>query len=164
MMDLVAIAQLALLSITLSVITIVDIRTQTIPDIATAVLAVGGLMFQAVVSPEAFQWAMAGGLLYFLFFWAVRQGHWRVTGRLGMGFGDVKLAGAAGLWLAPGLLPAFIGIAAFSALLSVSAVAVYAGVGALSRRIPFGPFLALSLMVCWLLKVSNIGLEAFYAI
>jgi len=163
-MDLAVVAELALLSVTLSVITIVDFRTQTIPDVATALLAAGGLVFQAITSLETLQWAMASGLLYFLLFWAIRQGHWRVTGRLGMGFGDVKLAGAAGVWLAPGLLPAFIGIAAFSALLSVSAVAIYAGAGALSRRIPFGPFLALSLMVCWLLKMSNIGLEAFYAI
>ena len=163
-MDANVLAQLALLSITLSVITIVDIRTQTIPDIATAVLALAGLAVQAIVSLEALQWAVTSGLIYFLFFWAVRQGHWRLTGRLGMGFGDVKLAGAAGIWLAPGLLPAFIGVAALSALLSVSAVAVYAGAGVMRRRIPFGPFLALSLLVCWLLKMSNLGLEALYAI
>jgi hypothetical protein len=46
-----------------------------------------------------------------------------------MGFGDVKLAGAAGIWLTPALLPAFIGIAAGAALLSVAAVAVMRGQG-----------------------------------
>lgn len=163
-MDIMVIAELALLSVTLSVITIVDFRTQTIPDIATAALAIGGLAFQAIISLEALQWAVASGLMYFLFFWAIRRGHWQLTGRLGMGFGDVKLAGAAGIWLAPALLPTFVGIAAVSALLSVSAVAVYAGAGVLSRRIPFGPFLAVSLMACWLLKMANIGLETLNAI
>lgn len=155
MMDLGVVLQLALLSVVLTVIAVVDVRTQTIPDMATAMLAAGGLGFSAMDSIAALQWAVASGFGYFLLFWAIRQGHWRLTGRIGMGFGDVKLAGAAGLWLAPALLPEFVGIAAFSALLSIGALAAFAGPGVLTRRVPFGPFLALGLLACWLIKVSS---------
>lgn len=151
--------QLALLSVVLGIVTVVDVRTQTIPDRATAVLAAGGLVLAALASATAVAWALVSGAVYFLLFWAVREGHWRLTGRIGMGFGDVKLAGAAGLWLTPALLPVFMGFAAFSALVSVGALAAFAGSGVLTRRIPFGPFLALGLMACWLLKVSNITWE-----
>lgn len=162
-MEPIVLAQLAVLSVTLAVISIVDFGTQTIPDAATAALAVAGLAFEVMHSFEVLPWVVASGSIYFLLFWAIRQGHWRLTGRVGMGFGDVKLAGAAGLWLTPALLPAFVGIAAGIALMSVAAVAVCAGAGVLSRRIPFGPFLALSLLTCWLLKTSNFGLEALHA-
>ena len=155
MMELGVALQLAVLSVVLTVIAVVDIRTQTIPDVATAALALGGLGFAALESVAALQWAAADGLAYFMLFWAIRQGHLRMTGRLGMGFGDVKLAGAAGLWLTPALLPAFMGVAALSALLSLGAFAAFAGAGVLTRRIPFGPFLALGLLACWLVKVSN---------
>jgi leader peptidase (prepilin peptidase)/N-methyltransferase len=159
MMDPGVVLQLAVLSLVLTVITVVDIRTQTIPDMATAVLGASGLGFAALDSITALQWAVADGVVYFLLFWGIRQGHWRLTGRVGMGFGDVKLAGAAGLWLTPALLPAFMGVAALSALLSLGTFAAFAGAGVLTRRIPFGPFLALGLLTCWLVKVSNASWE-----
>lgn len=154
-MDMLVALQLALLSVTLAVVTVVDIRTQTIPDGATALLAAGGLLFAAADSLISLQWAAMSGLLYFLLFWAIRRGHWQLTGRIGMGFGDLKFAGAAGVWLTPALLPLFMGVAAMSALLMAGALAAVAGSTVLSRRIPFGPFLALGVLVCWLLKVSN---------
>jgi leader peptidase (prepilin peptidase) / N-methyltransferase len=155
MMETLIALQLALLSGILAVVTVVDVRTQTIPDVATALLAAGGLLFAALDSVTTLQWAAASGLVYFLLFWGIRGAHWRLTGRLGLGFGDVKLAAAAGLWLTPALLPFFMGAAAGSALLAIGVFAVFAGAGALSRRIPFGPFLAVGLLACWLVKVSN---------
>lgn len=155
-MQTLVILQLALLSTVLAVVTVVDVRSQTIPDTATALLAAGGLISATMDTVSSLQWAIAGGVIYFLVFWAIRRGHWQLTGRIGMGFGDVKLAGAAGLWLTPALLPVFMGVAAMTALFVVGAFAIVAGVGVLSRRIPFGPFLALALLTCWLLKVSNV--------
>lgn len=157
MMDIMPALQLALLSGVLAVVTVVDVRTRTIPDGATALLAVVGLLFAAMESVAALQWAVLSGAAYLLLFWSIRQGHFRMTGRIGMGLGDVKLAGAAGLWLTPALLPAFMGVAALSALLSIGAYAAVAGADVLSRRIPFGPFLALGLLACWLLKVTGSG-------
>lgn len=155
MTDAMIMLQLGLLSVILAVVTVVDIRTQTIPDVATATLAAGGLLFAATDSVASLSWAVASGLAYLVLFWAIRLGHWQLTGRIGMGFGDVKLAGAAGLWLTPQLLPVFMGGAAVSALLVTGALAVFSGASVLRRRIPFGPFLAIGLLVCWLLKVSN---------
>lgn len=155
MIDTVIILQLALLSGILAVVAVVDVRTQTIPDVATALLAGGGLLFAALDSFATLQWSMATGAVYFLLFWTIRRVHWQLTGRIGMGFGDVKLAGAAGLWLTPAFLPMFMGFAAISALLVAGAWANFAGPGFLSRRIPFGPFLAFSLLACWLLRVSS---------
>lgn len=159
MIDTLTFLELALLSGVLAIVAVVDVRTQTIPDIATALLAGGGLLFAALDSFAALQWAVATGAVYLLLFWAIRWVHWQLTGRIGMGFGDVKLAGAAGLWLTPAFLPMFMGFAAISALLVAGAWASIAGPGFLSRRIPFGPFLAFSLLACRLLRVSGMTWE-----
>ena len=68
-----------------------------------------------------------------------------------MGFGDVKLAAVAGVWLDWAFLPVAIEIAALSAL----AVALYArfrdhGFDP-KARLPFGAFFAPAIWICWVL-------------
>ena len=55
--------------------------------------------------------ALAAGLLLF-----VRLAYQRLRGREGLGLGDVKLAGVAGIWLSLPMLPITIEIAAIAAL------------------------------------------------
>jgi leader peptidase (prepilin peptidase)/N-methyltransferase len=154
--------QLFVLVLTLTIIAVVDVKTQTIPDWALVALAAAGLCFQWLGSSVVY--AILSAAFYFACFWLIRKGHQMVTGRIGLGFGDVKMAGAAGAWIAIGTAPLFVGLAAFAALLSVGIAAFAGGAAVLRQRIPFGPFLALSLLVCWMLKVANIDLDGFYEV
>ena len=152
--------QLLFLVLALSIISLVDLRTQTIPDLAVLLLGLGGICFQGF-SVSALS-AVMSAAFYFSCFWLIRELHYLATGGIGLGFGDVKMAGAAGAWITIGAAPLFIGLAACVALLAVAAATLVGGPAIWNRRIPFGPFLALSLLVCWMLKVSYIDLDGFY--
>ena len=72
------------------------------------------------------------------------------TGRVGLGLGDVRMAGAGALWLPPVLLPAMMFGASVTCL-------VYAGIRSLAgsgagERMAFGPFIALAIMGLWLME------------
>jgi leader peptidase (prepilin peptidase)/N-methyltransferase len=78
-----------------------------------------------------------------------------LRGREGLGWGDVKLAGVAGVWLDLVMLPIAIEIAA------LGAIAVYlwrqysrSRPLRLESRLPFGAFLAPSIWLGWLLEAS----------
>ena len=77
----------------------------------------------------------------------------RLRGREGLGLGDVKLAGAAGVWLDWWAMPIAIEIGALAAL------ALYVAGHILGRRrirattrLPFGLFLAPAIWIAWLLQ------------
>ncbi|QGM46182.1 prepilin peptidase [Methylocystis heyeri] len=84
--------------------------------------------------------AAAWGLLTLVSFAYERR-----TGRSGLGAGDAKLFGAAGLWLGPAGLPSCLLAAVASALVS-AAIERKAGAPAAHEHVlPFGPHLALGL-------------------
>jgi len=135
-------AALVLILITISWI---DITHYRIPNWLNASLAVIGFSWQFSIDHSfiMFQvlFAVALGLAMFLmrYLYFLRSGHH------GLGLGDVKMAGAAALWIAPQNLPIFI-------FLSSSAGLVFAITNVhfnRTRLIPFGPFLAFGLFVTW---------------
>jgi leader peptidase (prepilin peptidase)/N-methyltransferase len=68
-----------------------------------------------------------------------------------MGFGDVKLAAVAGVWLGWAFLPVAVEIAALSAL-AVTLYARFRGHGFDPKaRLPFGAFFAPSIWISWAL-------------
>jgi len=152
--------QLFILVVGLTIISVIDFRTQTIRDWVVVMLAAAGLGFQAF-APSSLS-ALASVAFYFSCFWLIRKAHQLATGRIGLGFGDVKMAGAAGAWITIGAAPLFIGLAALAALLSVTCAAAVGGSAVLKQKIPFGPFLGLSLLVCWILRVSDVGVDSVY--
>lgn len=128
-----------------------------IPDGLNLLLAGTGLAFQISVAPAQF-WIhalSAAGLL--CAFWFVRHIHRAATGRVGLGLGDVKMAGAAGIWLSPWNMPTFV-------FCSTSAALIYAlarkHLGPAARpdgRQPFGPFLAAGLTLTWVSEQQMFG-------
>jgi len=131
---------------TLFTIAFFDFSSMRIPNILNLTLAVSGCGWQIVMGQAniLFQIFFSGSLL--LFFWAVRFYYHHVSGRQGLGLGDVKMAGAAGLWIAPINFPVFVFLASVSGLLY--------GLFKVGRnkvaKIPFGPFLAIGLFLTWL--------------
>lgn len=140
------------LAVILIAVVIVDFRRMIIPDWLNLALATSGFSFQLFASRDgvASQVVFAVGVL--AVFWAMRHGHFAITGRIGLGLGDVKMLGAAALWISPLLFPILIFIASASALLFVGAQVIAIGPAAARLRVPFGPFIALGLGCAWTLE------------
>lgn len=130
----------------LIIITFIDLDHQIIPDsisIPGILAGVGASFLIPLVTwlESLIGIAIGGGFLFL-----VAVGYKWITGREGMGGGDVKLLAMLGAWLGWKAVP-FI-------LFSSSLVGVLVGgsIGLLQRtgfrsRIPFGPFLALSAII-----------------
>jgi leader peptidase (prepilin peptidase)/N-methyltransferase len=148
----------AALALTMLAIAVIDWRTLTIPDGLNALAVAPGLAGAVLGLERWAEWPGAvlatlirGAVMMGLFF-VFRLGYRRLRGREGMGLGDVKLAGVAGIWLDWPSLPLTVEIAALSALGFVSFQLVR------SRRaldpltkLPFGTFFAPAIWIGWLL-------------
>ncbi|MEJ1159968.1 prepilin peptidase [Prosthecomicrobium sp. N25] len=125
-----------------------DLADYTIPDLASAAIAAVGLLRAAVLLPggetvrDAVVLAALQGLGALAAFWAVRAVHMRLAGREGLGFGDVKLAGALGVWLDWGAQALALQAAAVAALAAVLVARRRGAPGGRDLAVPLGAFLA----------------------
>jgi leader peptidase (prepilin peptidase) / N-methyltransferase len=133
----------------------VDARRFIIPDELTAAALALGLVHAAIGRPDGIGGALAiaalrGTIMAAAFFglWALYR---RLRGREGIGLGDVKLAGVAGVWLDWPTIPVAVEIAALAAL-AVCLVRWLAFGRTISAttRLPFGLFLAPAIWIAWL--------------
>ncbi|MGE0022390.1 MAG: A24 family peptidase [Hyphomicrobium sp.] len=139
----------ALLAALLIAITLIDVATLRIPDPLTLAVFALGIAVAAFRGWEALMWGLLAAAIGFLILFGVGEFYRRVRGRSGLGFGDVKLFGAAGVWVgAEGL--ASVLLAGCVAALIALAVARLAGrrVGA-TTPFPFGPFLSFGFWTTW---------------
>ena len=136
-------------------IAVIDHRRMIIPDELNALAFIVGLIAAGAGADAppaiAILQPLVRATLMFALFFGFRAGYRALRGLEGMGFGDVKLAAAAGMWLDWASLPIAVEIAALSAL----GVALYArlrgGGFDPKARLPFGAFFAPAIWVCWLL-------------
>jgi leader peptidase (prepilin peptidase)/N-methyltransferase len=97
--------------------------------------------------------ALRGATLALLFL-ALREAYRRLRGREGIGLGDVKLAGVAGVWLDWLTIPLAVEAAALVALASyVVAKIIQRQPLSGTIRLPFGLFLAPAIWAGWLFEV-----------
>ncbi len=140
---------LAALSVILLVLSLIDIDHGYLPNplqLAAGVLAPGWWMNQADPTAALLAGVVAGLVLVGIGLtvrWMFRR--WR--GREGLGLGDVKLLGVAGLWLGLAPLPVFL---ILGGLFGVVIALVWRTVGR-GDESPLGPALALSLYLCLVL-------------
>lgn len=125
----------ALFALVLVTISLVDLKKQIIPDAVLVPATFAGL-FLSHLPPEM---AAFGGLVGFALFALIFWGSFKLTGRYGMGFGDVKMLAMLGVWLGPFGLPLVLLLSTFSASFFA---AYYLIKGQRQQRISFGPFLA----------------------
>lgn len=144
-----------LLAVCATAIAWIDGRSFLIPDrLVLAVLALGLLHagLDEWSPAEALGVAVARGAATFALFYLLRAGYRRLRGREGLGFGDVKLAAAAGVWLDWLPLTVAIELATVGALLLV-ALRYSRGAGDVRQAlIPFGLFFAPAIWVGWVLQ------------
>lgn len=135
----------------LAAIAVIDARSFLIPDILNgAGLALGLIHVAAGGDGAAVLEALMRGAGLAAALLALREGYRRLRGREGLGLGDVKLAGVAGVWLELSAIPLAIEVAALSALLVIGARHLAGGPKArLDGRLPFGLFLAPAIWVAW---------------
>ena len=125
----------------LILISLIDYKTQIIPDGLVGVIAVSGVLYNLLYAQQSISDMLFGGTLGFAVMLVIF-----LISRGGMGGGDVKLSAAVGLLLGVEgtllfLLLAFIMGGVISILLLVSRVK-HKG-----DAIPFGPFLCLAAFV-----------------
>lgn len=138
-------------AVILLLIAVMDIKAFIIPDEAVLALSFlvigyrGILMSAGAHQAQDFAWALFAASLLLLFFLAL----WYGTGKMGFGFGDVKLVFPLALLM--GWPNAFVGV--FLAFL----IGAIVGVGLLfvrkapqDRLLPFGPFLVMGTLVALL--------------
>lgn len=135
-------------------LSLIDLRSQLLPDALTLPLLWIGLLFQALAilprsnPADAVLGAAGGYLLFWLLAWV-----WRCCRqRDGLGGGDAKLLAALGGWLGWQWLPLLLLIAASVGLLA-ALLARLLWKRALHLPLPFGPCLALAgeaLLLCGL--------------
>ncbi len=91
-----ALACLAVLTICLVWLAVVDLKTGYLPDPLQIALAVSGIAVAVIGSPIGITWqaALIGAAVNGGVFWGLRWLVSRLKGREAMGFGDVKLVAA----------------------------------------------------------------------
>lgn len=124
---------------------VIDLKTQLLPDVFTLPLLWLGLLLP-IVLPEyhlSLEEAVLGAVFGYLALWSVYWLFKLVTGKEGMGFGDFKLLAALGAWLGWQMLPLVILLSALAG--SVIGIAMIVALSH-DRRIPipFGPYLAIA--------------------
>lgn len=127
---------------------IIDLKTQLLPDMFTLPLLWLGLLLP-ILLPDyhlTLEEAVLGAVFGYLALWSVYWLFRLITGKEGMGFGDFKLLAALGAWLGWQMLPLVILLSALAG--SVIGIAMILLLRH-DRRIPipFGPYLAIAGLV-----------------
>ena len=132
-------------------LSLIDIRTLTLPDPLTGAIVLLGIVMVWLTRPDAWQPHFIGGLAGYGALVAVELAYRHLRGRDGLGRGDAKLLGGLGIWTG------WAGLAPIMLVASASALITVFGLAALDQRkaaadtqIPFGPFIALGGWITWL--------------
>jgi leader peptidase (prepilin peptidase) / N-methyltransferase len=146
------------LAILMIAIAVSDARHFIIPDpLVLAALGLG-LLQAALVPSENLLAAMADsvlrGLTLALAFWSLRKAYKWFRGRDGIGFGDVKLAAVAGVWLDWAAITCAVEIAALTALAAIAILAMRGIAITRKTRVPFGCFFAPAIWLAWLVDIT----------
>jgi leader peptidase (prepilin peptidase) / N-methyltransferase len=136
----------------LAIAAIFDFRHMRVPDSFNIAVAAGGVVYWLNANPALLGAQILSGLIVGTSIWLLRETHLRMTRRIGLGLGDVKLAAAGAIWLNPVLLPLFLFAASLSGLVYALAKGLIQGGDLRETRIPFAPFLSGSILFCWLLE------------
>ncbi|WP_045051142.1 prepilin peptidase [Chromobacterium violaceum] len=121
----------------LLVLLLIDLEHMLLPDSLTLGLLWCGLLFNLRGGLVPLPLAVCGAALGYGFFWAVARIAAWIARRESLGMGDAKLLAALGAWVGVKALPCVVVLAAMLTLLGFW---VTAG----SRRLPFGPGLAVA--------------------
>ena len=139
----------ALLGWWLLLLALLDFEHYWLPDRLTYPLILTGLAATALFTPAMLLHHAAGAAIAFLLLWSLATGYRVLRGRHGLGGGDAKLFAAAGAWLGWYDLPLVL-LGASATGLVAALVLHRKGPGFLTKRLPFGAFLAPAIWLVYL--------------
>lgn len=148
----------AALLVQLMVIALIDARKSIIPDLSNALLGLSGIAAHWLLGSFDVLRIVSGAFIFGGTFALARAIHFRARGQVGLGLGDVKMTAAAGCWITIASFPLFLAAASLSALLFVLVMLPLWKGEVRTRRVPFGPFLALGLALSWLAEASSVSI------
>lgn len=125
----------------------IDIETMTLPDALTLPLIVGGIAQAAWLAPQMLGDRALGATFGWGVLTLIGQCYRRLRGVDGLGGGDARLLAAGGAWLGWQALPDVVLLASLVAILVALALRLRA-----HARLPFGPFLAASIWLLFLMR------------
>lgn len=145
---MIAASCLALLYLATALLAWIDLRRGIIPDWLNLAIAVVGLARAAVLDG----WAAAlsagcEGIIIGVIVWLLRQLYFMFRKFQGLGLGDVKLLAASGVWIGIAGVPLQLLVASLTALAAAGVVQLTGRSMTRQTAMPFGPFLALGLLV-----------------
>lgn len=150
---MIAATLLALLALASLVLAWIDFRRGIIPDWLNLLIALAGLTRAWLLNGWAAALdALLEGLIVGAIVLGLRWLYFRLRGHHGLGLGDVKLLGASAAWVGVAGIPMQLLVGSITAL--IAAVALHAAGRTMTRQtaLPFGPFLAVGLLVTLVLQ------------
>ena len=126
----------------------IDIRQGIIPDWLNLTIASLGLIKIVLTGdPTAGIAAVGEGAIIGGIFWLLRRLYFAVRGVQGLGLGDVKFLGAAGIWVGVAGIPFVLLVATMTALARVGVMQISGRALTAQTSMSFGPFLAAGLLL-----------------
>ncbi|MGE0597332.1 MAG: A24 family peptidase [Hyphomonadaceae bacterium] len=138
----------AVLAALLIAVSVIDLRTQRIPNWLNAVLAACGLGANFVLGRDL-PAALIGMFAGFVLIWLLAELYFRLRGRDGLGRGDAKFMGAAGAWIGWMGLPFVLLLGSALGIVFVAGLRIAGRPVTRTHMFAFGPFLALGLFAVW---------------
>jgi leader peptidase (prepilin peptidase)/N-methyltransferase len=132
------------------IMAVIDVREMILPNRLNLLLAAGGVGQAILVGNPRPANAALGALLAFVILSAVALLFRHDRGIDGLGLGDQKFSAAAGLWIGWEAIAPMLLVASCSALIFVALRSVNGGAFSRASRLPFGPFLGIGTVACWL--------------
>jgi leader peptidase (prepilin peptidase) / N-methyltransferase len=128
----------------------IDAQIYRLPDILTLPLGLAGLAVAYSEPGFLFTDHLIGMIGGFIFLWSFAALFKALRGIDALGFGDVKLAAAAGAWLSWQALPGYILLASLLGILFFVVRALMHGRYDPAAPLPFGVPMAMSFWITWL--------------
>lgn len=141
-------------------IVITDLEHYIILDEVQIAVALFGVLY-AVAHGIAWQEPVIAALAGVAVGLALKYGFLYFAGKDGLGMGDVKFLGVAGIWLSDAAN--FVPFLFFSGLLGIMSGLLWRIITR-SERFPFGPALALALLICVVLPQAANGFWKLYGV
>ena len=124
-------------------LTLIDLKTQLLPDSITLPLLWLGILLSFFDVFTDLTSSVVGAMAGYLILWSVYQLFKLLTGKEGMGFGDFKLLAALGAWIGYSYLPQIILVSSVvGSVFGISMLII--GKTKQQQPIPFGPYLAVA--------------------
>lgn len=134
-------------------ISTIDFETYRIPNSVSLILFVTGVVQLFILKPDMIFLTIIGSVFWPLLFWILAWGYERLRGRIGLGFGDVKLISGLALWVGFEGITFVILFAALAGIVTILVLSILRGstkqaLG--TMPVAFGPFLCFFAWIVWL--------------